>query len=61
MIRPWASRLAQMKQARQAFAAARRRLAEDLVRQDDVVDDLNREVFQLAVEIGEDKDGASGR
>ena len=31
-------------------------MARDLVRQDDVVDDLNRECFRLALEIGDDAD-----
>src|SRR4051794_25639337 len=48
--------IAQMKHARLAFAHRDVELAEDLVRQDDVVDDLNREVFQIAIEIGEDPD-----
>ena len=31
-------------------------MARDLVRQDDVVDDLNKECFHLALEIGDDAD-----
>ena len=31
-------------------------MARDLVHQDDVVDDLNRECFRLALEIGDDAD-----
>ena len=31
-------------------------MARDLVRQDDVVDNLNRECFRLALEIGDDAD-----
>ncbi len=31
-------------------------MARDLVRQDDVVDDLNRDCFRLALEIGDDAD-----
>ena len=31
-------------------------MARDLVRQDDVVDNLNRECFHLALEIGDDAD-----
>jgi phosphate transport system protein len=42
----------QIKQAQLAFAERRLELAEDLVRQDDVIDLLNREIFHLAVEIG---------
>jgi phosphate transport system protein len=48
--------IAQMKHARLAFSHRDVALAEDLVRQDDVVDDLNREVFRIAIEIGEDPD-----
>jgi phosphate transport system protein len=42
----------QLKQAQLAFAERRLDLAEDLVRQDDLIDLLNREIFHLAVEIG---------
>ena len=31
-------------------------MARDLVRQDDVVDNLNRDCFQLAIEIGDEHD-----
>jgi len=31
-------------------------MARDLVRQDDVVDNLNRECFRIAIEIGDDPD-----
>jgi phosphate transport system protein len=48
--------IAQMKHARLAFSHRDVELAEDLVRQDDVVDKLNREVFRTAIEIGEDPD-----
>ncbi len=41
-------------QAKKAFEDRDVELARDLVRQDDVVDDLNRECFQLALAIGED-------
>ena len=43
-------------QAKRAFADRDVELARDLVRQDDVVDDLNRECFRLALEIGDDAD-----
>ena len=36
-------------------------LAEDLVRQDEEINQLNREVFRRAVEIGTTRTGASGR
>ncbi len=43
-------------QAKRAFESRDVELARDLVRQDDVVDRLNRECFRLALEIGEDAD-----
>jgi phosphate transport system protein len=43
-------------QAKRAFSGRDVELARDLVRQDDVVDDLNRECFRLALEIGDDAD-----
>ena len=43
-------------QAKRAFAERDVEMARDLVRQDDVVDDLNRECFRLAIEIGDDAD-----
>jgi phosphate transport system protein len=46
----------QVIQCKQAFARRDVQLAEDLVRQDDEIDRLNREVFHLALEIGEDTD-----
>jgi phosphate transport system protein len=42
----------QIRQAQIAFTSRNMELAEDLVRQDDVIDRLNREVFNAAVEIG---------
>jgi phosphate transport system protein len=45
-----------VSQSKKAFQARDVDLARDLVRQDDVVDDLNKEVFQLAVEVGDEKD-----
>jgi phosphate transport system protein len=47
---------AQIKHARLAFAHRDVELAEDLVRQDDDVDCLNREVFKIALDIGDDAD-----
>jgi phosphate transport system protein len=41
----------QIRQAQLAFAERRLDLAEDLVRQDDVIDLLNRDVFYAAAEI----------
>src|SRR5215204_6012396 len=48
--------ISQIKHARLAFSHRDVELAEDLVRQDDVVDDLNRKVFRTAIEIGDDAD-----
>ncbi len=45
-----------VSQAKKAFASRDVALARDLVRQDDVVDDLNKECFALAVEVGDEKD-----
>ena len=47
---------AEIRQAKAAFADRNVDLARDLVRQDDVVDNLNRECFQIAIEIGDDHD-----
>jgi phosphate transport system protein len=46
----------QIKQAKQAFAERNVEMARDLVRRDDVIDDLNRDCFQLAIEIGDELD-----
>jgi phosphate transport system protein len=46
----------QVIQCKQAFTRRDVDLAQDLVRQDDEIDRLNREVFSLALEIGEDAD-----
>lgn len=43
-----------ISQAKRAFAERDVALARDLVRQDDLVDNLNREVFHRAIEIGDD-------
>jgi phosphate transport system protein len=45
-----------LSQAKQAFATRDVDLARDLVRGDDVVDNLNRECFRLAIEIGDEVD-----
>ena len=47
---------AQVLQAGQAFRSRDVNLAEDLVRQDDEIDKLNRDVFRLALEAGDDAD-----
>ena len=46
----------QVLQARRAFQTRDVVLAEDLVRQDDEIDRLNRECFHLALELGDDAD-----
>ena len=43
-------------QAKQAFLARDVELARDLVRQDDVVDNLNRDCFHIALRIGDEED-----
>jgi phosphate transport system protein len=47
---------AQVLQSGQAFRSRDVALAEDLVRQDDEIDRLNRDVFRLALEAGDDAD-----
>ena len=46
----------QVQQSKLAFERRDEALAEDLVRQDDAIDALNRECFSVAVEIGDDAD-----
>ena len=46
----------QVAQVKQAFLLRDVALAEDLVRQDEKINCLNREVFRLAVEVGTDED-----
>jgi len=45
-----------VSQSKRAFADCHLALAQDLVRQDDVIDELNRECFHLVLEIGVDPD-----
>ncbi|CAN5457216.1 phosphate signaling complex protein PhoU [soil metagenome] len=45
-----------LKQVKVAFATRDVELARDLVRQDDVIDDLNKECFRIAIEIGDEVD-----
>jgi phosphate transport system protein len=47
---------AEIRQAKVAFADRNVDLARDLVRQDDVVDNLNKECFRLAIEVGDEAD-----
>ena len=46
----------QMSQAKRAFESRDVEMARDLARQDDVVDNLNKEIFRIALEIGDDHD-----
>jgi phosphate transport system protein len=46
----------EVAQAKQAFTLRDVALAQDLVRQDEEINALNREVFRLAVEVGTDED-----
>jgi phosphate transport system protein len=46
----------EVEQAKQAFSLRDVALAEDLVRQDREINRLNREIFRLAIDIGEDAD-----
>jgi phosphate transport system protein len=46
----------QVVQAKQAFERRDAGLAEDLVRQDDEIDRLNRDCFRLALELGDEQD-----
>jgi len=46
----------QISQAKGAFEDRRTDIARDLVRQDDLIDNLNKEIFRIALEIGDDHD-----
>ena len=48
--------ISQVAQCKQAFSRRDVQLAEDLVRQDDEIDRLNREIFSLALQSGDDRD-----
>jgi phosphate transport system protein len=45
-----------LSQAKRAFEGRDVALARDLVHQDDLIDNLNKECFQIAVQVGEDAD-----
>jgi phosphate transport system protein len=45
-----------ISQSKRAFEERNVEMARDLVRQDDIIDNLNRECFGLALEIGDDAD-----
>ena len=46
----------QLSQAKRAFEERDVEMAHDLVHQDDLVDNLNKEIFKIALEIGDDHD-----
>jgi len=46
----------QIRQAKRAFLDRNVEMARDLVREDDVIDNLNRDCFQRAIEIGDEHD-----
>ena len=46
----------QVRQAKRAFLDRNVEMARDLVREDDVIDNLNRDCFQRAIEIGDELD-----
>jgi phosphate transport system protein len=56
LLRMGACARGQVAQAKRAFAERDVALAEDLVRQDQEINALNREIFQLAIEVGTDVD-----
>jgi phosphate transport system protein len=45
-----------LSQAKKAFESRDVELARDLVRQDDLIDNLNKECFKIAVQVGDDAD-----
>lgn len=46
----------QLSQVKRAFAGREVDMARNLVRQDDLVDNLNKEIFRIALEVGDDHD-----
>jgi phosphate transport system protein len=56
ILRMGRSARSEVVQSRAAFAARDVALAQDLVRQDRDINRLNREIFQLAIDVGEDPD-----
>ena len=56
LLRMGAAARSEVTQARAAFAERDVELAEDLVRQDREINQLNREVFRLAIDVGDDPD-----
>jgi phosphate transport system protein len=56
LLRMGAAARSEITQARAAFAGRDVDLADDLVRQDREINHLNREVFRLAIDVGDDPD-----
>jgi phosphate transport system protein len=56
LLRMSANARSEVTQAKAAFASRDAELAEDLVRQDREINRLNREIFRLALEVGDDAD-----
>jgi len=56
LLRMSACARSEVTQAKRAFAERNTELAEDLVRQDREINRLNREVFRIAIEVGDDAD-----
>jgi phosphate transport system protein len=56
ILRMGALARSEVGQSKQAFARRDVALAEDLVRQDEQINRLNREIFRVALEIGDDAD-----
>jgi phosphate transport system protein len=56
LLKMGASARTEVLQCKAAFAARDVELAEDLVRQDREINRLNREIFRMALEIGDDHD-----
>jgi phosphate transport system protein len=56
ILRMGAQARSMLSQAKKSFEKRDVELARDLVRQDDLIDDLNKECFQIAVRVGEDQD-----
>jgi phosphate transport system protein len=56
LVRMGALARSEVVQCRQAFTSRDAGLAEDLVRQDREINRANREIFRMAIEIGDDAD-----
>ena len=56
LLRMGACARSEVSQSKRAFTERNTELAEDLVRQDREINRLNREVFKIAIEVGDDPD-----